>query len=174
MPAAKIKRLQSAISSNQREYLEKFGKFRLRFFRMWRSLKNFFYSLWTYSDLSPDLRMRRRVNKALRNRPSLTAVEWHQTFWQSYEVAQAISDFVYQEMQEYSGVEFGRVRPSDRLNEDLHLPLICWFDWELSFCENFLSTFGIDLEMGFDADEFTTVKDLVLFLNRQLLSVNHS
>jgi len=124
--------------------------------------------------LSPDLRMRGRVNKALRHRPNLTVTEWHQTLWQSHEVAEVISEFVYQKMRAYSGVEFGRVRPGDRLNEDLHLPLICWFDWESSFCEEFYNSFGIDLEMAFDAGEFTTLGDLVLFLNRQLLSVNHS
>ncbi|MBF2027887.1 MAG: hypothetical protein IGS48_14175 [Oscillatoriales cyanobacterium C42_A2020_001] len=140
---------------------------------MWRSLKNFIFSLWTYSDLSPDLRMRRHVNKVLRSRPNLVATEWHQTCWQSSEVSPPVSTFVYQKMQEYSGLEFGRVRPSDRLNEDLHLPLVCWFDWELSFCEAFWQAFGVDLQAEFDLEQFTTVEDLVLFLNQQLLSVNH-
>lgn len=139
---------------------------------MWRSLINFFYSLWTYSELSPDLRLRRRVNKALWSRSNLSATEWFQTYWQPLAVPRAISDFVYTQMQSYSGLEFGRVQPSDRLNEDLHLSLICWFDWEVSFCDAFFQAFEVNLELEFNPDEFDTVSDLVLFLNRQILSIN--
>ncbi|MDX2242443.1 MAG: hypothetical protein NW224_17290 [Leptolyngbyaceae cyanobacterium bins.302] len=140
---------------------------------MWRSLKNFFYSFWTYADLSPDLRLRRRVNQTLRKRTNLSATEWYESYWQPLEVTRCISDFVYTQMQTYSGLVFGRVRPSDRLNEDLHLFLICWFDWELSFCESFLECFGIDLTADFNPDDFVTIKDLVIFLNQQLLLTNH-
>lgn len=141
---------------------------------MWRSLRNIFYSFGTYSDLSPDLGVRRRVGKALRNRPLLTPVEWYQTFWQPFGVSGQVSDFVYNHFQEYSGLEFGRVCPGDRLEEDLHLTLICWFDWELSFYEDFLTTFGVDLGCHFTTTTFLTLEEFVLFLNRQVLSVNHS
>lgn len=136
---------------------------------MWRSLKNFFYSLWTYSDLSPDTRLRRRVNRALRNRPQLNATDWHTTYWQPVGVARSISDFVYSQMELYSGLTFGRVQPDDRFNDDLHLGLVCWFDWELDFCEDFWATFSIDLTPQFNPNHFDTVKDLMLFLNQQVL-----
>jgi len=139
---------------------------------MWRSLKNFLYSLWTYSDLSPDMHLRRRINKALRGRSKLSATEWFQTYWQPLSVPRSISDFVYTQMQYYSGLEFGRVQPSDRLHEDLHLCLVCWFDWEASFCEAFTEAFDVDLEPEFNPDEFDTVTDLVLFLNDHILSMN--
>jgi hypothetical protein len=140
---------------------------------MWRSLKNFFYSFWTYSDLSPDLRVRRSVKRFLHRRSLLNQRDWYLRFWQSADIPQSISDFVYLQMSQYSGLEFGRVLPSDRLNEDLHLPLICWFDWETSFCQDFLDHFGIDLSDRFNPASLTTVRDLVLFLKHQLLSMNH-
>jgi hypothetical protein len=139
---------------------------------MWRSLKNFFYSLWTYADLSPNLAVRRRVKKNLRTRPLLNPGEWHQKFWQSQDISRKISDFVYTQLQHHSGLELGRVCPSDRLNEDLHLAVICWFDWELSFCEAFLATFGIDLGDRFNLDDLSTIEDLVIFLNQQLFLIN--
>ena len=141
---------------------------------MWRSLKNIVRSFWTYSDLSPDLRVRRHVNRVLQNRSCLNIVEWHQIFWQPLDISRQISEFVYQQMQEYSGLEFGRVQPSDRLIEDLKLPLTCWFDWELFFCDAFWENFGIELGESFSIESLKTMEDLMLFLNRQLLSVNRS
>jgi len=72
-------------------------------------------------------------------------------------------------MQTYSSLSFGKVQPSDRICEDLHLSLVCWFDWELAFCEDFLATFAIDLTSQFNPNHFGTVKDLMLFLNQQVL-----
>ncbi|MBC7969619.1 MAG: hypothetical protein H7Z11_05725 [Verrucomicrobia bacterium] len=141
---------------------------------MWRWLRNIFGSLRAYADLSPDLRMRRRVNQCLRDRPALSVEEWFELFWKPQGIAQPLAAFVYTHMQAYSGLEFARVRPNDRLNEDLYLPLVCWFDWQTSFDEDFLSCFGIDLSDRFDPQSFTTVEELVIFLNHQLLSVNHS
>lgn len=140
---------------------------------MWRLLKNFFYSLWTYSDLSPDLKLHRSVKRFLCRRSLLSCREWYERFWQPADIPKPISDFVYTQMSHYSKLEFGRVLPSDRLDEDLHLALICWFDWELSFHQDFLDTFGIDLSDRFDPDTLSTVQDLVFFLKHQLLSVNH-
>lgn len=148
----------------------KFGDVR----RMWRRLRNIFASLRAYPDLSPDLRTRQRVNQFLRDRPALNHDEWFEQLWQAQGVVQPIAAFVYNQMQAYSGLDFSRVRPDDRLTEDLYLPLVCWFDWQTSFTEDFLASFGLDLSDRFDPQSFTTVKELVIFLNHQLLSVNHS
>jgi hypothetical protein len=139
---------------------------------MWRWLRNFLYSFWTYADLSPDIQLRQRVTQVIRRRSNLSVTEWYQTHWQPLAIPRPISDFVYTQMQNYSGLEFGRIQPSDRLDDDLHLSLICWFDWELTFCESFLEMFEIDLTNQFNPDDFDTVQDLMLFLNKQLLSVN--
>ncbi|XGV99478.1 MAG: hypothetical protein ACAF41_11140 [Leptolyngbya sp. BL-A-14] len=128
----------------------------------------------TYADLSPDLRTRQRVNQCLRDRPALSAEEWFQAFWQPQGIAQPIADFVYTYLPKYSGLDVARVRPHDRLNEDLYLPLVCWFDWNLSLCEDFLARFGIDLSEHFDPYQHGTIEDLMVFLNHQLLSVNRS
>jgi hypothetical protein len=141
---------------------------------MWRRLRNIFYSFRTYADLSPDIRMRRRVNQFLRNRPALNAKEWFEKFWQSKAISQQVTDFAYISMEKYTGLEFARVQPSDRLSEDLAIPAVCWFDWEAYFCEDFYEQFGTDLSDRFDPQTFATVEELVVFLNHQLLSVNHS
>ncbi|NJR52376.1 MAG: hypothetical protein HC780_25180 [Leptolyngbyaceae cyanobacterium CSU_1_3] len=141
---------------------------------MWRRLKNLFDSLNTYADMSPDLALRRRINRMLRDRPSRTADEWYELFWQPLSVSKEVAIFVYQQMEDYSGLHFANVLPSDRLTEDLNLPLVCWFDWELSFCESFACQFGIDLSEEFDIYAFSTLQEFVVFLNQQLLPVNYS
>lgn len=135
---------------------------------MWRRLKNIFASLKAYSDLRPDLRTRQRVNQCLRDRSALNADEWFRQLWQQQSITQPISAFVYTYMQSYSGLEFARVRPDDRLNEDLYLPLVCWFDWETSFTEDFLACFGVDLSDRFNPQDFSTIEELVIFLNHQV------
>ncbi|HIK46252.1 MAG TPA: hypothetical protein IGR64_15435, partial [Leptolyngbyaceae cyanobacterium M65_K2018_010] len=68
----------------------------------------------------------------------------------------------------YSGLEIGRLRPNDRLLEDLQLPAVCWFDWGITLCEDFYNTFGVDLADQFDETQLATCADLVLFLNQRL------
>ncbi|MGI0489239.1 hypothetical protein ACN4EK_27825 [Pantanalinema rosaneae CENA516] len=115
--------------------------------------------------------MRRRVNRALRDRPTLSADEWFVQFWQPLDVSRQIAEFVYTQMATYTGLDFTRVRPDDRLNDDLHLALVCWFDWELSLYEDFFTQFGVDLSDRFDPERYLTIKEFVLFLNQQLLSM---
>jgi hypothetical protein len=141
---------------------------------MWRRLRNIFDSLRAYADLSPDLRTRQRVNQFLRDRPALSSDEWYEQLWQARGITRPIAVFVYNHMQLYSGLEFARVRPIDRLIDDLCLPFVCWFDWQLSFHEDFSAAFGLDLSDRFDPQSFDTVEELVIFLNHQLLSVNRS
>lgn len=124
--------------------------------------------------MSPDLALRKRINQTLRDRPCQTADEWYNLFWQPLGVSQEVSTFVYQQMEEHSGLHFANVLPSDRLTEDLHLSLVCWFDWELSFCEAFGCQFGIDVSQEFDLCHFSTLQELVVFLHQQSLSVNYS
>ncbi len=141
---------------------------------MWRRLKNIFHSFRTYADLSPDVRTRQQVNRFLRDRPALGAEEWFEQLWRPRDISRQIANFVYTHMQTYSGLEFARVRPEDRLKQDLQLISVCWFDWEFTLCDDFLEDFGIDLSDRFDPCDFATVEELVVFLNYQLLSVNQS
>jgi hypothetical protein len=141
---------------------------------MWRRIKNFFLSFSTYADLSPNVSLRRQVERSLHDRPALTAQVWFERFWQPLQVSQPVVDFVYRHLPSYTGLSFSRVYPSDRLVEDLHLDLICWFDWELSLSEDFCRCFGIDISEQFQPNTLRTVEDLVRFLERQLLTVNRS
>jgi hypothetical protein len=141
---------------------------------MWRRLKNIFYSLKTYADLRPDWRTRRRVNRLLRDRPCLSEDQWFERFWQGKDVPPVLAHFIYVQMPVYSGLDFSRVQPGDRLNEDLQLSMTCWFDWQISFCEDFLREFGVDLSHTFNPDSLQTLEDLVLFLRQQVVPMKRS
>ncbi len=145
-----------------------------RVFRMWQRLTNSIQSLKTYGDLSPDLRLRCRINRGLRDRPRYRFDRWYQIFWQPLEVSSEVAEFVYQQMEAYSGLTFGCVLPSDRLTEDLRLPLVCWFDWESTLCDDFYDRFGVDISNSFNVCELATIQELVVFLNQQSRLVNYS
>jgi hypothetical protein len=138
---------------------------------MWRRLNNFWTSVWTYFELRPDLGLRRRINLAMQNRPSHLWPEWYRRFWEPEGVAREVAEFVYRKVAYYSGLKVEKVLPSDRLNEDLKLSLICWFDWEISFYEDFSRQLGVALD-GDDwlTMEFNTVADLVRFLNHKFVT----
>lgn len=110
--------------------------------------------------------MRQRVNRALCSRPALGADEWFETFYKSQGIAYPIAIFAYVCLGHCSGLEFGRVLPSDRLQEDLHWSQVCWFDWELSMCDGFYQQFGVDISDRLDEFEWSTVGELVAFLDQ--------
>lgn len=141
---------------------------------MWQKLINLISSLRSYDSLSPDIRVRQQVNQMLKTRPALTLNDWVELFQGevSPTPSKSVIEFVYTSMQTYAGLEFGRVRPLDHIHHDLHLPLICWFDWPLQFCDDFCTTFGIDISDCFDEGEIATVQDLICFLNDQLNPVD--
>lgn len=138
---------------------------------MWRELTNVVLTVRTYADLSPDLGVRRQIQQAWRSRPALSLEDWHQTFWQPLAISQEISAFVYEQMESYSGLPFAKVLPDDRLTEDLQFPLVCWFDWECALCDDFCDRFEIEISDLWDIGMLYTVRDFMIFLDRQLLSV---
>lgn len=141
---------------------------------MWQRLKNLFLSWRTYGDLSPDLKVRRRVNRWLCDRRALGAEEWYESFWQPRQVSPSVAKFVYLHLEKYSGLPAARVLPSDRLEEDLRLTLVCWFDWHFTLCEDFEQHLGVAIEDYLELQDLSTIEEFMMFLNRQLLSVNHS
>ncbi len=132
------------------------------------SLSNWFSSVSTYAEMSPDLTIRKQVNQQMQGRTQrvLGAVAWGKLFCRS-DRAYPLLSFIYQRFGLYSGLEFGRVRPGDRLNDDLHFPLVCWFDWTTTFCEDFFQRFGVDLSDRFDEATFDTIDELIDFLIEQ-------
>lgn len=140
---------------------------------MWQRLNNWVNSAKVYRDLCPDSKVRHQVNHWLRSRrQALRFEDWCQIFIPSIiperPRSRQLLAFIYSTFQHYSGLEFSRVRPQDRFIADLQLPLVCWFDWPLAFCEDFTEAFGIDLSSLFDEAEFKTLQDLVAFLAQQL------
>jgi hypothetical protein len=122
--------------------------------------------------LSPDMVARGQVNQRLRSRPCLTCDEWFRRHWtppaQPQALPRPLIDFVYEQLQAYSGLEIGRVQPTDHLVNDLAFPAVCWFDWGLTLCEDFYEAFGLDISEHFDETQFFTFADLISFLSQQL------
>ncbi len=141
---------------------------------MWRDLQNLLYGLNTYFDLSPDLKLRRQINGRLEQRSHLSAQDWFRVLWQPQAVSAKVAHFAYTYLEEYSGLTFAKVRPTDRLNEDLRFPEVCWFDWHLHLCEDFYEQFGVDISDRLDLDTLITVKDLLLFLHQELQAIQES
>lgn len=137
--------------------------------------QNWLSSVSTYADMSPDLKMRSQVNQRLKGLPrrALSALAWSQQF-SHQERAYPVLSFLYQYLSQYSGLDFSRIRPDDRLIDDLHFPLVCWFDWSTTLCEDFFHHFGLDLSDDFDEGAFETIDELVQFLMGQVLTASAS
>lgn len=105
------------------------------------------------------------MSQTLRQRPILHLDQWFHTFYQSQGIAYSVANFAYVHLANYSGLEFGRVLPSDRLNEDLHWSQVCWFDWQHKLYEDFWHHFGVDISDCWDDSTVQTVKDLLVLLN---------
>ncbi|MEL6602181.1 MAG: hypothetical protein AAFP20_03015 [Cyanobacteria bacterium J06614_10] len=132
---------------------------------MMNQLNNWLCSIRTYADLSPDLTIRRQINQQMedRGRSLLDLTDWCALF-SCERVDRPVLAFVYRQFSDYSGIEFGRIRPGDQLIADLQLPLVCWHDWAIDFCEDFCNQFQVDLSDRFDEANFDTVGELVAFL----------
>ena len=133
---------------------------------MWHRLKNLFFSLNTYKTLSPDFKVRQQVNRALSDRPALSSDQWFETFYRSQGVAYTVVSFAYRYLQAYSGLEIGRVRPTDRLDADLYWTEVCWFDWEAQLCRDVQQQFNIDISDCLDDFQEFTIGELVAFLDQ--------
>jgi len=131
-------------------------------------LNNFLSSVSAYADMSPDLSIRREVNHWMirRDRQSLNLSDWCTLF--GHGTPTPVLTFIYENFGEYSGLDFSRVSPNDSLNTNLHFPLVCWFDWTITFCEEFFQAFDVDLSDRFDEADFTTIGELVNFLTQQV------
>lgn len=153
--------------------------------RLGHEVKNRWQALRAYSDMSPDLKLRRRVNRSLLGRPEYAVNEWHQRFWRPLGIRFEVVEFVYQSLAKDSGLVVGRLVPSDRMVTDLQLPLICWFDWEMTCMEAFWQQFdptgsvvrAIEMhdsdmndsdmnDNSFDPTTFETLNDWMIFLNQ--------
>jgi hypothetical protein len=143
--------------------------------RLSHEVQNGWMALQAYPDMSPNLSLRRQLNRKLLSRPAYSLNEWHQRLWRPLGVRSDVVEFVYQMLTESSGLVVGRLLPSDRMVADLQLPMICWFDWELVCMELFWQQFDpsgsvfetlSDPALDSDPTTFETLQDWVLFLNQ--------
>ncbi len=130
-------------------------------------LSNFISSVNAYADMSPDLSVRKDVNTWMvrRDRQTLDLTTWSQLFGHP---SHPVLAFIYKSFGDYSGLDFSRTRPNDSLNTHLKFPLVCWFDWTITFCENFFQAFDLDLSDRFDEADFHTIGELINFLVTQV------
>jgi hypothetical protein len=133
---------------------------------MWHRFKNLVFSLKAYDAMSPDLQRRRQVNRLLQQRPALDLQQWFAGFDQLQGIAYPIAAFAYEHLARYSGLEFARILPHDRLEQDLFWTQVCWFDWQLQLYDDFWQQFGVDLSDEWDESTLLTVQDLLVFLNQ--------
>ncbi|MEA5466770.1 hypothetical protein [Leptothoe sp. PORK10 BA2] len=139
--------------------------------RQWQKANNYIRSVQAFQDMSPDLSVRHQVNQSLcRQRRPLSLEAWCEEFQREIPSQRQTLLFIYQCLETYSGIEFNRVRPHDRLVEDLQFPLVCWFDWSTRFCEDVAAQFNIDIGSCFDETRMHTLMDLVAFLEACLAS----
>ncbi len=134
---------------------------------MWHRFKNLFFSLKNYDTLSPDVTVRRQVKRSLRHRPTLESREWFECFCKSRQVAYPVVNFLYTRLETYSGIELGKLLPSDRLEEDLHWTDLCDFDWQIILCDDFMQQFNVDMTHCLEDFSPNTIDDLVLLLHQQ-------
>lgn len=136
---------------------------------MWHRLKNMVGSLQTYPDLSPDLLVRRQVNRCLSSRSGLNFQTWYQTFCQPAGINRSVAEFTFNHLSRYSGLKFSHVWLSDRLEADLHWAEICWFDWELTLCTDVFLQFQVDISDCLYDSQWETIGDVLTFLDQHLV-----
>lgn len=141
---------------------------------MWYRFKNLIQGLLTYPILSPDLRLRRQVYQGLRKRPALSLSDWYMTYGKPQNLSYSIVEFAYHHLGKYAGLDFARLLPGDRLDEDLCWTKICWFDWHLALCDDFRQRFGIDLSYDVQNLPNSDLQSLLIFLDDHLLQASSS
>ena len=135
---------------------------------MWRRTQNLFHSVVAHGVLSPDIFLRRQVNRKLRPRLALAQHEWFETFWQNDAISPDLVAFVYTSIPRYSGLNVARLKPGDRLEADLCWTQVCWFDWEMDLYDDFLDRFGKDISEEFDFGQLDTLDDFLHSLGHYL------
>jgi hypothetical protein len=114
---------------------------------------------------------RHAVRAFLANREALPFADWHRQLWHQRNISEAASAFVYEHFGKYSGLDFARVRPEDRLAEELRFSTTTYGDWDLDLYEEFQQVFGIDLRRTPAPKDLSTVEDWLRYLDRCLATL---
>lgn len=158
--------------------MENVAEWQVRQESMWRQWQekanNHLHSIQTYQDMSPDLTIRHQVNQFLRqHRRALSTEAWCDECQRATQSQRQTLLFIYRSLEAYSGIEFNRVRHHDHLVDDLQFPMVCWFDWSMTFCDDVVAHFGVDISDCFDETRFATLADLITFLDTCLTHQAH-
>src|SRR5207245_11239271 len=86
---------------------------------------------------------RRATNVRLSARPLMDRDAWRAHY--AGVIPAAVVDFVLNSFEGYSGIDFARVRPSDRMEADLKFSSACFGDWDLDLYDDFKDRFDRDL-----------------------------
>ncbi len=106
------------------------------------------------------------VNRSLSGRGSLNATEWFTEFWKRRGIDRRVSDFVYERFPIYTGLDFSRVIPTDRIADDLKFRDVSRDDWEFDFHDEFESEFGVGILYELSEEETKTVEGIVRMCDR--------
>jgi hypothetical protein len=70
----------------------------------------------------------------------------------------------------YSGIDFARVLPTDRIAEVLRFDEVCWRDWEMDFISDLREKLGLDVmadpALKREVERAETIGDLMRALSR--------
>ncbi len=121
---------------------------------------------WISLGLGPDPVFEDLVQGYLRTRSVLPFEEWLQLFSDTVQARPDVAQFLYEGVGEYFGLEAGRIRPEDRIEEDLHLARIGWSDWDFDFRSDFRRRFGIDVLDRTHEQRYTNIEEWLAHLCR--------
>jgi hypothetical protein len=93
-----------------------------------------------------------------------------QSFCKDREVRTDVLAFLYEFFADLLKIPFGKLRPDDRLMEDVQLWKATWSDWEFDLVENFEGAFENDPFMHPDFEKMRTVMDLLVLLSQTATS----
>lgn len=97
---------------------------------------------WITFGQAPDPDAIRKRDGLLRDRAELAPEEWCTVYCELDSVDPSVVKFVFRFFEEFLHIRAGRLRPQDRLREDLQLGKGTWSDWEFDFGEQFEEQFG--------------------------------
>jgi len=119
---------------------------------------------------SPDPRACEKLDFLLATREDLSKEAWFQSSCKDQEVRADVLAFLYQFFRDFLDIPFGRLRPDDRLVEDIQLWRATWSDWDFDLVENFEDTFETDPFMHPEVEKMRTVMDLLVLLSQTATS----
>jgi len=118
----------------------------------------------------PSGRARSEVNRRLRERMARSEEDWYATHFEAADVSADVVRTVSRCLAGYSGIDFARVLPADRIAEDLRFDEVCWRDWEMDFISDLREKLGLDVmadpALKREVERAETIGDLMRALSR--------